>query len=433
MTVGDDDRQIEAELVRRRAAAVDAWQLDDQVVLVAAGEPILIPGRGDITYPFHAHSEYFYLTDHNRPGGVLAFAPEDGWTHFQPPVTEADRLWSAAPDAEPDGPTTAALEGWLAARSGRPLAMLGTPPAALAWDDALTDRLRSQLSRVRWRKDQVELARMRTAAEATRAAFAAAAGRLRAGVTERDVQVELEAAAIRAGADGPGYDTIVGSGPNSAVLHFMPTRRRLRDGDLVLIDAGAAYREYTSDVTRTYAVVGAFTPQQREIYATVQQAERAALNLCRAGVEWRDVHLAAALVIAEGLVAVGLLRGQPQSLVESGAAGLFFPHGIGHLVGLGVRDAGGVLPERRDQPPPFPNLRIDLPLEPGMVVTVEPGLYFVPALLQDPGRRSTYRQEVAWDQVDGMLAFGGVRIEDNALITAAGPELLTQDIPQPAP
>lgn len=105
---------------------------------------------------------------------------------------------------------------------------------------------------------------------------------------------------------------------------------------------------------------------------------------------------------------------------------LFFPHGIGHLVGLGVRDAGGILPGR---PRVLPQLRIDLPLEPGMVVTVEPGIYFAPALLQDPEQRCRYRDQVVWDEVDQLLDFGGIRIEDNVLITAGGHEVITSDVP----
>ena len=141
------------------------------------------------------------------------------------------------------------------------------------------------------------------------------------------------------------------------------------------------------------------------------------------------MHRTAALAIADGLVAAGILRGEVESLVESGAVGLFFPHGIGHLVGLGVRDAGEPLYERRHEPPPYPNLRIDLPLEPGMVVTVEPGVYFVPALLQDPERRARHRDEVDWDRVERMLGFGGIRIEDNLLVTAEGHEVITADVP----
>src|SRR5205823_6057734 len=151
---------------------------------------------------------------------------------------------------------------------------------------------------------------------------------------------------------------------------------------------------------------------------------------CRAGVEWRDVHLTAALTIAEGLIAFGLLRGTPESLVESGAAWLFFPHGVGHLLGLGVRDAGGTpLRERRDDPKPYPNLRINLPLEPGMVVTVEPGIYFVPAIVAGPENRRLHRDEVDWGRVDEMLDFGGIRIEDDVLITEDTPEVTTADIP----
>jgi Xaa-Pro aminopeptidase len=193
---------------------------------------------------------------------------------------------------------------------------------------------------------------------------------------------------------------------------------------------GAQYLGYASDITRTYAVGGRLDPVQQELHTVVRAAERAAIERCHAGVEWREVHLTAALVIAEGPAASGFLRGDPESLVQSGAVWLFFPHGIGHLVGLGTRDAGGTpLRERRDDPKPYPQLRIDLPLEAGMVVTVEPGIYLVPALLQDADRRREHRDEVAWDEVDRMLGFGGIRIEDNVLISDDGFEVITDDVP----
>jgi len=421
--------EIEQQLERRRRAAASQWGLTDEVVLIGAGEPITVPGRGDPTYPFYAHSEYFYLTDRNLPGGVLGFDPAEGWFDFVTPITEDDRLWSGAPAHAQQGLTTAALGEWLAGRSARPTAWLGAAPPEARSDATLVADLRAGLDRVRRPKDAVELGRMRIAALASRAAFAAAVPFLRDGVTEREAQIELETAAFRAGGDAMAYDTIIGSGTNSAVLHFAPSARVLRSGELVLIDAGAEFRCYASDVTRTYPVDGRFgSAQQAELHAVVRAAELASIERCGPGTEWRDVHLTAALVIAEGLIAAGVLRGTPDSLVESGALWMFFPHGVGHLVGLGVRDAGGMLPERRDDPPPFPHLRIDLPLEPGMVVTVEPGLYFVPAILQDAERRRLHRDEVDWDLVDCMLDFGGIRIEDNVLITEGGYEVIT-DVP----
>jgi Xaa-Pro aminopeptidase len=427
--------EIDDAISRRRAAVAEAWELSDGIALVSAGDPVVIPGRGDTTYPYRAHSEYVYLTDRNRPGGVLAFDPADGWVDFVAPVTEGERLWSGA-SAEPAvGPAVSDLPRWLAARRGRPIARLGAaspaePGVDTALTDAkLTDELRDGLAGVRRPKDAVELERMRAAERYTAAAFAAAVPLLREGSTERSVQIELEAAAFRAGAEAMAYDTIVGTGTNSAVLHFMPTSRPLRTGELLLIDAGAQCRGYASDITRTYPVGGHLSPQQAELHSLVRSAELAAIERCVPGVEWVDVHLTAARVIAEGLVSFGLLRGDPSARIESGAVWLFFPHGIGHLVGLGVRDAGGILRERRNVPPTIPNLRIDLPLAPGFVVTVEPGVYFVPALLQNPERRRHHRGEVDWDSADEMLEFGGIRIEDNVLITEGAGEVLTRDVP----
>jgi Xaa-Pro aminopeptidase len=221
----------------------------------------------------------------------------------------------------------------------------------------------------------------------------------------------------------------VGGGPNSAVLHFAPTERPFAAGELVLIDAGAECRGYVSDVTRTYPVGGRFTPEQAELHAVVARANRAAIKRCTAGTEFTEVHLAAARVIGEGLVAFGLLRGAPETLVERGTVALFFPHGVGHMVGLGVRDASEVLAGRHPDPVLFPSLRIDLPLAPGHVVTIEPGVYFVPALLSDPEVRARHRDAVDWDRVDRMLGFGGIRIEHNVLVTDAAPEVLTAAIP----
>jgi Xaa-Pro aminopeptidase len=419
---------IGPQLERRRAALAAGWELSDELVLIGAGEPVPVPGRGDRTYPFRSHSEYLYLTDRERPGGVLAFDPAEGWLDFVAPVSREERLWAGGP-AEDEGRSVTELDDWLAERDGRTIANLGAPVARVQSDAQLEQRLRAPLNALRRRKDEVELARMRVAAEATRAGFATVAALIAPGVSERELQIELEAAFFRGGADFLAFDTIVASGPNSAVLHFAPTARRLEPGDLVLIDAGGEYRGYASDVTRTYAATGSLTSEQSELHALARAAGAAATELCVAGTEFRDVHRAAALVIAEGLVEFGLLHGTPAELVEQKAVSLFFPHGVGHMVGLGIRDAGEVLPGRQTDPNAFPKLRVDLPLEVGHVVTIEPGIYFVPALLAAPELRERHRDTVDWARAESLLSFGGIRVEDDVLVTDGGPEVLTKAIP----
>ena len=420
---------MQEQLERRRRAVAERWNLDSEVVLIGAGEPLPVPGRADRTYPFRSHSEYFYFTDSERPGGVLAFDPQEGWVDFVAPVTKEELLWSGGVEGRDGGVPVTELPAWLEARKGRRIGVLGAPVSGAEADAELEPGLRYELNDVRRRKDEVELERMRAAERATAAGFAAVQPLLRPGASEREVQVELEAEFFRAGADFLGFDTIVAGGPNTAVLHFAPTARAFGEGELVLIDAGAEVQAYSSDITRTYSASGMLDPEQAELHALVRAAGVAATQASIAGTEWRDVHRTAALVIGEGLVDFGLLRGEPGSLLEQGAVTIFFPHGIGHMVGLGIRDAGDVLEGRDGMYPGYPRLRFDRPLEPGHVVTVEPGIYFVPSLLRDRELRGRHRDTVDWERTDRMLDFGGIRIEDNVLVTEDGFEVLTADVP----
>lgn len=414
----------------RRTRAAAAWALESDVVLIGAGEPIGIPGGADQTYPFLAHPEYLWLTGHAHAGAVLAFDPRGGWTDFIPPVSEAERVWEGHSDRP--GTPLPELAGWLAARRGRPIVCLGVPLAGIRFDAARAEALRMALLHARRPKDALEIAAMREAAAATAAGFQRAASMMRPGVRERDVRLALETGFAEGGGDGTAYDTIVGFGSNAAVLHFSPSERVLAPGEPILIDAGASMRRYVADVTRTYRAGGAGDDAFfRDLYSLVLHVEERAIAGCIAGAEWRELHLEAARGIAAGLVDMGLLRGAPDALVERDAHALFFPHGLGHLVGLGVRDASGYLPGRaRSTRPGLANLRTDLPLEPGYVITVEPGIYFIRALLTDRARRERYADCVVWDRVDERLDWGGVRIEDDVLITPAGPDVLTAAIPK---
>jgi Xaa-Pro aminopeptidase len=421
--------KVAEHVARRRDRIVKAWGPIKDVVLVGAGVAIPIPGGADQTFPFVSHAEYFWLTDRETPGGVLAYDPNEGWTDFVPDVTTAERVWEGRTDTP--GTSLVGLAGWLAARRFRPIAMLGTPLPGVVADASRTLELRDVLTHTRRAKDQVELERMRAAARASAAGYEAARRAIKVGATERGIQIEMEAEFFRHGGQHTAYDSIVASGPNSAVLHFLPTGRVLQPGDAVLIDAGAEVGRYVSDITRTYRVPGGDAGFFRELYAIVLEVLVQAIPLCTAGREWRDIHFDAARRITAGLVELGLLYGAIDTLVERDAHALFFPHGLGHMVGLGVRDASGYVPGRaRSTRPGLTNLRTDLPLEVGYAMTVEPGIYFIPALLRDAELRKKHRDVVAWDKVDRLMDFGGVRIEDNVVVTTGAPEVLTSAVPK---
>ena len=416
-------------LTDRRTRVAAALQLGDALLLIGAGEPVPLPEGSDQTYPFRAHADYFFLAGVECPGGVIAFDQRSGWESFVPAVTEGERVWEGR--AQLPGTLISHLEMWLGARRGRPIAQLGAPVRGVVADETSTKRVREKFTHARRSKDAHELALIRRAAAATADGYEKLREHLRPGVTERALQVELEAEFARAGATRPGYGTIVGTGPNSAVLHFAPSGRAARTGEFVLVDAGAEIDRYMADVTRTYVVGGTPNAFQKDLFQVVLAAEERAITCCVVGAEWKDLHLACAVELTAGLVAMGVMRGAAESLVEQEAHLLFFPHGLGHMVGLGVRDGSGVLPGRtKDARPSLKTLRMDLPLAPGYVVTVEPGLYFIPALLNDPLRRARFRDAVNWPLVEQHLALGGVRIEDNVLVTAGAPEVLTAAIPK---
>jgi Xaa-Pro aminopeptidase len=419
-------------IAERRARIGAALSLGDAILVVGAGEPIPLPEGSDQTYPFRSHAEYFYLAGHECAGGVIAFDPQDrtaeGWVSFIPIVTEAERVWEDR--HQMPGTPLSHFTAWLEARRQRPVAQLGSPVRGVICDAAISARARQALTHARRVKDEHELVQLRRAAAATQAGFARIPEVLRPGISERSLQIELEFQFLKAGGTRTGYGTIVGSGANSAVLHFEPSTRLVREGEFVLVDAGAEIERYTADVTRTY-VAGNPTEFQRDLYDVVLAAQERAVAECVAGAEWKEIHLDTAARMIDGLIALGVMRGNAGSLVEQEAHTLFYPHGLGHMVGLGVRDASGLFPGREQDPrPSLRTLRMDLPLAPGYVVTVEPGLYFIPPLLSDPARRQRYRECVNWTFVDAHAHLGGVRIEDNVLVTNGAPEVLTAGIPK---
>jgi Xaa-Pro dipeptidase len=234
------------------------------------------------------------------------------------------------------------------------------------------------------------------------------------------------------------YTCICGCGPHSAILHYghqgAPNDGRLREGDLFLNDSGAEYHGYASDITCTYPVNGRFTPEQRGVYETVLAANRAVQAAMKPGVPWPDMHRLAERVIAERLRDMGLVRGSTDELLAAHVPALFMPHGLGHLMGLDVHDVGGY-PEgtSRIDEPGIRSLRCGRKLEAGMVITVEPGIYFIDPVLDAGLADPKQAKLLVPDVVARFRGFGGVRIEDDVVVTATGSENLTQvprDVPE---
>ncbi|HLU38993.1 MAG TPA: aminopeptidase P family protein [Planctomycetota bacterium] len=296
------------------------------------------------------------------------------------------------------------------------------------------------LARLRLRKAGDEIDAMRITARVTKEAHESAMRATRPGVKEQEVAGVVEGCFARHGCV-PAYNTILSV--RGEVLHNHDHGNVCQNGDILLLDAGAedAATGYCSDVTRSWPVSGRFTSEQAEVYDIVLRAELAAIAAAKPGARYRDVHLLASRVIAEGLVDLGLLHGKPDDLVESGAHALFFPHGVGHLLGLDVHDmetfgdAVAYAPGRtRSAQFGTKYLRLDLDLEPGMAFTIEPGIYFVPAILHHAEFRDRFQGQVdferaeRWLQANDGRGFGGIRIEDDVLCTTSGNEVLTAAI-----
>lgn len=413
----------------RRDRAAKAWQTE-HIVLIGSGSPIPVPGGMDQLHHFEPHPDHYWLTGHRTPGAVLAYDAREGWRDFTPDLTEDDRLWEGV--TERAGEPISGLDAWLEARQDRAKCVLGAgggPLAGVRTDRTADEAYAERLLHARRPKDKHEIEILKRACDATAKGFARAREFAEVGVTEREIEIELQAECFRHGGERMGYHTIVGGGTNAAVLHFSPSARKVQQNEFVLVDAGCQVEGYTADVSRTF-VVGTPTTQHTELHGIVKEALEFGTSQCIPGKEWRQLHLECALMMTKGLVSLGILKGDPQGLVERDVHALFFPHGLGHLLGLGVRDASGYLPGReRSGRFGLANLRMDLPLESGYFTTVEPGLYFIEPLLSDPNRRERLAEDVNWDEVDRWIGIGGVRLEDDILVTDDGPVNLTKDIP----
>lgn len=420
-----------AEYAARRARLLAAIGPDSVAIVPSAREVIR---NRDAHYRFRQDSDFLYLTGFNEPDAMLVLAPgrsEGAFLLFVRPRDPAREIWDGR-RAGPEGAVSRygadqafvigdfeqQLQSLLAGRN-RLFYTLGEHPE---WDGRIaavvreirevsrrgaaapTDivALESTLHEQRLIKTEAELALLRHACQVTAGAHVRAMRSTRPGNWEWAVAAEIHHEFERHGMEC-GYGSIVGGGENACILHYKENESQLNDGDLLLIDAGGEYQGYTADITRTFPVNGRYSGPQKAVYEVVLAAQLAAIAELTAGNASSRPHEVATKVLTEGMVALGLLSGDVDSLIAEGRHRQFYMHGTGHWLGLDVHDVG--------------RYKIDgvaRPFQPGMVMTVEPGLYIAPGS----------------EGVDPRFHGIGIRIEDDVLVTAGAPEVLTASVPK---
>jgi len=416
---------------RRRERYMD--QIGDRGVAVICSPPEAIR-NGDVHHPFRQTSDLLYLTGFVEPETTLVLRPEakqavvlfvrprdperETWDGRRAGVAGAvadygadvaypmaelnerlpsllanrdDLYYSVGVDADADRLITATV-GQLRARARR-----GEKPPRRIVDPA------GVLHEMRLHKTDEELAIMRRAAAITAEAHIEAMRTAAGGVGEYELEALVNYTFRRRGGSGPGYSTIVGSADNATILHYTENDRVVRDGELILIDAGCEVTGYTADVTRTFPVNGTFSDAQRRVYEVVLAAETAGIEMTRPGVTIGDIHKRCVQVLTAGMVELGLLKGPVADRISDESYKRFYMHRTSHWLGMDVHDVGAYLDGDASRP-----------LEPGMVLTIEPGLYIA------AGSKG----------VDAAMLGIGVRIEDDVLVTADGCSVLTEAVPR---
>ena len=419
------------EFAKRRQRLMD--MMGEGSIAIVPTSPVR-PRNRDIEFPFRPDSNFYYLTGFGEPEAVAALAPGREQGEFVMFCRERDpaaEQWHGAriglagvcerhgaDDAFPIGDLDDILPGLLENKSRVYYAMgqfQGFDQRMLGWvaqvragarfggglgEFVMLDHL---VHEMRLFKSKAEVGVMSKAAHVSAAAHERAMRICRPGMAEYQIEAELLYEFTRAGCRAAAYPSIVAGGANACTLHYTENSDRLRDRDLLLIDAGAEHEFYASDITRTFPVNGRFSRAQRDVYSLVLAAQEAAIDTVAPGRTFDDVHMAAVRVLAEGLVDLGAVKGGLKRIIQKEKYKRFYMHRTGHWLGMDVHDVG--------------DYRIDdqsRVLEPGMVMTVEPGLYIAPDDEKAPKR----------------LRGIGIRIEDDVLVTKLGREVLTSAAPK---
>lgn len=398
----------------------------------------LVTHHADCEWPFRQNSDFWYLTGFDEPDAVALFLPHrpegERYVLFVNPREPGAEVWTGrrwgtegavdqfgADVAHPRSELAQHLRGYLKDAEGIAF-RTGHHPAVESvvlevWSEQLDRASRRGaaalglvapcpvLHELRLRKDPAELERMREACRISAQAHELARAAVKPGMSERQVQALIEFHFLDQGARGPAYGSIVAGGDNACVLHYIDNQDLLKDGDLLLIDAGCSIGDYyNGDITRTFPVNGRFSGEQRALYELVLSAQESAIATVRPGGTAEEVHQTALRALVEGLLDLGLLVGEADGIIEQGAYRHLYMHRTGHWLGLDVHDVGAYrLGEHHVE------------LDPGMVLTVEPGLYVSDRLPVPDGQ----------PEIDERWKGIGIRIEDDVAVLKDGYEVLT--------
>ena len=420
------------EFQRRRKKLMDLMGNESIAIIPTAS--VYIRNR-DVEFPFRPDSDFYYLTGYSEPEAVAVLIPDRDHGEFVLFCRENDPVmetWNGrrsgiegavnqygADDAFPVSDLDEILPGLLENRE-RIYYTMGNNVAfdqrVLGWVNQVRKRARTGVNapdefislnhfvhEMRLYKSRTEIAAMRKAARISAQAHKQAMQICRPGMMEYQIEAELRYIFTQLGAREPAYPPIVGGGANSCILHYTENNHVLRDGDVLLIDAGSEYKNYASDISRTFPVNGKFSRTQREVYEIVLKAQLAAIARVKPGNHWDEPHTAAIEVLTAGMIDLGILKGKLKDVIKEQGYTKYYMHRTGHWLGMDVHDVGDYKVEGEWRT-----------FEPGMVLTVEPGIY-LPA-----GSKGLARK---WWNI-------GVRIEDDVLVTTAGNEVLSKDVPK---
>lgn len=443
-----------ADYIRAKAPGVDRG------VIYLESRATKLLEDNDEAEPFRQRRPFFYLTGCPLADSFVVYDMATSTsTLFIPPVDPDSVIWSGLPVTADE-----ALARWdvdavrhvgdvnafLARLAGQAQQSAGQPAGQSAgksvvfamagqvvdsttfvgFDQANMTLLKEAIDETRVVKDTYEVALMARASDISSAAHRAVLERVRTAANERELEAVFLAHCVAHGSREQAYSSIVASGRAAATLHYVHNDKPLAGKQNLLLDAGGEWDCYASDITRTFPINGRFTTESRAIYDIVLRMQLECIDMLRAGVLWEDVHLHAHAVAIDGLLSLGILRGDKADILRDRTSVAFLPHGLGHYLGMDTHDTGGHA-NYDDKDPIFRYLRVRGTLPAGSVVTVEPGIYFCEFIIRPYLKDPVHSKYIDTDVLDKYWDVGGVRIEDNLVITKTGSTNLTTAIKDP--